>query len=417
MKNKLHISTLLIAMAFLSACTSNQGLSSYEDDIYYSPKDGKAAETVAQVSPAPAPIVAEDYVDIDERDYGYETPVPAPKAQEEYYDPNYKEQMQQDQKATTINNYYGNQYADDDYYYSNRNRRFNSGYSGFGYYSPYYSYGNWYSYDPFMPRPNYWQPYYNPGMTMGWSSYYGWSYSYSSWGPGWGMNYGNGNPFGFNPYNYGGFNSYYYCPQAYNGFGNGDYYNRRPVYSGQFSPYGSSVASNTTDINRGFRSASDKDLNGDLRPSIAPNLYNGTRPLEQNVNGNTRPQTGTPTESRPQQDMARPVDTRPNTATEREETPSYVRPEADQARPVDTRPMETRPAQDPKEENRPPLYTRPKEPRTAPAPSEDSSPKIELRNPRKSDVSSPRPSNSIRTNPPSNNSRGSGSNSAGRRPR
>lgn len=412
MKNKLHILTSILTLALISACTSNQGLTTFEDDIYYSPKDDqKNSPVVAAV--VESPVVAEEYVDIDERDYGYDQSASDQKAAEDYYDPNYRKELEQEQKATTINNYYGDYYEDDDYYYSNRNRRFNNFNSGFGYYSPFYSYGNWYSYDPFMPRPSYWNPYFSPGFSMGWNSYFGWSYSYSSWGPGWGMSMGYGNPFGFNPY-YGGFNSYYYCPTAYyGGYNGGDYYNRTPVYTGQFTPYGSSVGTNSTDLSRGFRTAAQKDLKGELRPSTAPNLYQGTRPVEQNVNnGSSRPaNTSVPND--------RPVDTRPiesKPSETRDETPSYVRPEIDQSRPVEGRPInqpESRPVNEPKEDSRPPVYTRPVE--TSPAPREEARPRQERRNPDRGSVSTPRVSSPSRSSTPSNNG-GSGS-ATGRTPR
>jgi len=361
MKNIVHYSSLIFAIALLSACSSNQGLSSYEDDIYYSTKADKATlasayEPVAQ---------AEEYIDIDERDYGYDTESAAQKSQDEYYDPEFKANQAQSQKANPVNNYYGNRYEDDDYYYSNRNRRFASTQIGFGYYSPYYSYGNWYSFDPFYPRPNYWNPYYSPGVNYGWNSYSGWSYSYSNWGPGWGMNYGYGYPFGYSSFYGGGYNNNYYCPSAFNGGNGNDYFNNRTsIYSGQFTPYSSSAASNSSDMNKGFRAAAIKDLNGELRPaSLQPNLYQGTRPVNAPAgNVSERPSNM----GRPNADL-RPMEqgggsspaeingteSRPS-QVEREAAPSYVRPEPDQVGPVQTRPQaEPAPTEQPRQEPRP----------------------------------------------------------------
>ncbi len=369
MMKTLRNSAFFALIVLLASCSGSQSMSSY-DDIYYSPKDEVAASNETYVEVASNETYVE-YVDIDDREeVSAVDDYPKGREIEEYYDP---EQVNSGYDSSLDYDDYRERYNEDEYHYSSRFRRFQQPAYGFGYYDPFYSNSNWYSYDPYFWSPQVVRPYYySPGWGFNWNSQFGWTASYSS---GWYNPYGYGGfnggygAYGYNPYSYYG-NSY--CPQyGAGGYGNNDfYYNATPIYRGQYNSLGSYSSSSSTQL-------------GKMLPPTKP-MYD--------LPETSRPATNYQPASRPDQDYMRPTDSsRPATT-----------------RPAETRPADARPAQDrPSEMNRPV-----ERPRDTTKPREDYRPReTQPSRPQTRPTQTPRQNRSV--TPPSNN-RGGGSASPSR---
>ncbi len=329
MKNTLKALPLLALVVLLASCSGTQQTTAY-DDIYYNPKEVIDVSSTA-------------YVDIDERETAGSTDeYPKGRAIEEYYDP--------DQKNSGYDpdlNYddYRERYNQDEYYYSSRFRRFHQPYYSFGYYDPFYSNSNWYSYDPYFWSPRVVRPYYySPGWGFNWNSQFGWTASYTS---GWynmypfSGYYGVYGGYGYNPYSYYG-NSF--CPQYGNGFGYNDYYyNSTPIFNGQYNSLNSYSSSSSTRLGKmlppnepmyeiQYYSRQDRDARPQDRPE-----FDYARPAD----------TSRPVETRPSE-LERPAD-RPfeNTRPREDYRPIENRPI--ETRPRDTKPRQTRPIEQPRQ--------------------------------------------------------------------
>ncbi|MCB0625884.1 MAG: hypothetical protein KDC43_18710, partial [Saprospiraceae bacterium] len=210
-----------------------------------------------------------------------------------YYDPN-QDSDYYNSTSNTYSNDYGNDYDsysgndydyDDDgyeyfdeydYYYSSRIRRFHRPYYGFNYYDPVYV-------DMF-----YYDPFFNPGMTVliydDYWSYRSWSrwnrWNRWSYGPGWNVSFGWGSPgFGFG-WGYNNYNSWY--NPWYNSYY--DPYWGSNYYSSFYCPpsWGNGYVYNTVNNNNYYygarRTGTSKVPRETVRPSTIPN--NGVRPAD-----------------------------------------------------------------------------------------------------------------------------------------
>lgn len=205
MKKLFVLSNLVIVL--LSSCVT-QKTSTYSDDVYANPKEDRIEE---------ARLAAIAKQEREAREKRYNDSIAAVKqAQKEKDDANpyYKD------REFKYDDYY-------DYEYATRVKRFNNGINGLSYYDNYYTNSYWYSGNPY----NYGISVYN-GYSWWGSSYNSYSYNpsisfYSSWGWGYGNQFGCYS--GYNPYMAGymqGYNNGFY-----NGFYGGNYY-------GYGNPYG-----------------------------------------------------------------------------------------------------------------------------------------------------------------------------------
>ena len=176
------------AIFTLASCTSSQQASNaYSDDVYYSSKANKPAETVQTQQQVQQP--QQDVSDQSVSNQGSST------SAENRFDYNDAGTTTQDGNTYVTNNYY----SDDDYYdyaYSSRIRRFYRPMWNYGYYDSYYTNSYWYDYNPYdygvsiYCGYNWWAP----------SSWWAPSFTYFSWG--------------YTPYNY-----WWSSPYSYYGYG------------------------------------------------------------------------------------------------------------------------------------------------------------------------------------------------------
>ncbi len=218
---------------FFAGCYSNSQTASY-DEIYGSSKkpQQKAVE-------APVSVV----------DNNVKKTYTSQDADPQSFDPNYNSGSNSNTTYSTTsvgsdgsgNTYVTNNYFNsDDYYdyaYAARIKRFNTAYSGWGYYDDYYTNLYWYTYNPaywgssIYLGYNWWSPGFSIGFSWGW----GWGGCY----PYYGYNY-------YNPYypyypSYYGYNSYAagwnngYAAGYYDGY-YGKYYNSYDRNSRYYRP-------------------------------------------------------------------------------------------------------------------------------------------------------------------------------------
>ena len=326
--NTMRILPLLALIALLASCSGTQQTTAYSD-IYYSPNDAAVTNNNTYVEERDQVSDSEDY--------------PKGREIEEYYDPNqknvgYDSDMDYDD--------YRQRYNEDEYHYSSRFRRFHQPSYSFGYYDPFYSNSNWYSYDPYFWSPRIVRPYYySPGWGFGWNNQFGWTASYTS---GWynaypfSGYYGGFGGYGYNPYSYYGSS---YCPPYY-GYGNNDYYyNSTPIYNGQYNSLGSYSSSSSTHLGKMLPPNKPMyEIQEYSRPAIDDRPY--VRPDREYVR---------PSDSSRPVDNSRPAETRPSQLERPANKPIQNTRPRDDFKPRDTRPQQTRPIEKPRQ-NRSSIY-------------------------------------------------------------
>ncbi len=250
----------IFSIFLLAACQTTYETASVYDDVYYTPRSAVNADagdisgqstgvtygsstSVTRYRQTSAP----ENDQVDDRQYGeykssvvYDEPYPESTSDEYYY-------LESDDAGYS------------DYSYTARIHRFHRGYTGFGYYDPYYS--NLY-YDPFAYDM---ALYYGYGPRFSFGYGWGWPRSYMSFRYGWGPMYSS---IWYNPWYYGypyyGYGSYWsgYYHGFYDGYWAGNTYYPSDVYSGNSyygprNPRGSSIIGSTG--TRGSRISGDDD--------------------------------------------------------------------------------------------------------------------------------------------------------------
>lgn len=239
MKTKLTIISILAIMA--SACSTGTHLAkSYDDDIYFSPKDVPPVAVATEQSSANVRsnnnntkdrkiVMSQIERDADGsatvNNYIYQQDKNAINSDVQSYDMNGQNLVDSDTTRyyndddvkTVINNYYDS----DDVDYSYRIRRFHNPY----YFGSFYD--DWY-YD------GYYSPWYSGYYGLNWGWNYGWGYydPWYSWSWGYPYHYGYYSPFAFGIgyYGWGGYYGGYYGGGYGNyGWGGGNYYKYHDV--------------------------------------------------------------------------------------------------------------------------------------------------------------------------------------------
>jgi hypothetical protein len=258
---KMKKAAILITSIFLiAACQMTHETASVYDDVYYTPRGaantdpGEITGQSAGVTYGSSTSVTQyrqtsvpENDQVDNRQYDeyksssvYEEPYPESTSDEYYY-------LESDDAGYS------------DYSYSSRIQRFHRGYTGFGYFDPYFSS---YYYDPFYSDMTLYYGY-GPQLSLGYG--WGWPRSSLSFRYGWGSFYSS---IWYNPWYYGypyyGYGSYWsgYYHGFYDGYWAGNTYYPSDIYSGNHyygprNPRGSSIIGSTG--SRGSRVSGDDD--------------------------------------------------------------------------------------------------------------------------------------------------------------
>lgn len=251
---KLRINIFSLLLLALAACSTGYHTASKVDDIYYSPKVVRPAQsnevtysdaTVVEV-PKDASTKASDTNAYTNDQAVSEHPYTEYDPDSDYYylSENQSQPVFDNEGNVYIsNNYYGDVY---DYAYSSRIRRFyRPMVSSHYYYDPFYTNMYWYNYDPFYSGVSIYMgygamPFYYPG--------YYWNPAFS-WRMNWGLGYGWGyDPFFWHhdPFGYSYWRSpYFYSPYSFHsayryGFSSGYYmglYNNPYYYQYIYNSY------------------------------------------------------------------------------------------------------------------------------------------------------------------------------------